>query len=264
MSNKNFEVEFQTGAYDTAIGFLPQIDNIVPKSISLSCYNCKIYSKLNIDNMVPRFSLPMRFGKLKTKDINEFHFDFICSCINCHNTIFIKALVYIKVLGDMVDEEQSGGKIIEVYPDKVNIVIAPEIPEKYANDFREAQLVLDLSPKASAALSRRILQNVLREEFKIQENSLAKEIEIFITLSNIPSYLTDAVDAIRNIGNFAAHPLKDTNTGEIVDVEVGEAEWLIEVLNFLLDFQFIQRKKLQQRKNQLNAKLSALGKPKMK
>ena len=76
--------------------------------------------------------------------------------------------------------------------------------------------------------------------------------------------MTDAVDAIRNVGNFAAHPLKDTNTGQIVDVEPGEAEWLLEVLEALFDFTFVQPKRLDERKKKLNEKLQALGKPPMK
>ena len=59
---------------------------------------------------------------------------------------------------------------------------------------------------------------------KIEGRNLAQEIDAFIQLKDVPSYLSDAVDAIRNVGNFAAHPLKDTSTGEIVDVEPGEAE----------------------------------------
>ena len=45
-----------------------------------------------------------------------------------------------------------------------------------------------------------------------------------------------AVDAIRNIGNFAAHPLKDMTTGIIANVEPGEAEWSLDVLEALFDF----------------------------
>jgi hypothetical protein len=121
-----------------------------------------------------------------------------------------------------------------------------------------------LSPKASAALSRRILQNIIREDFNIERRDLAKEIDSFIALPGIPSYLADAVDAVRNIGNFAAHPLKDTNTGEVVDVEPGEAEWLIEVLDALFDFKFVQPRRLAERKQKLNEKLKGLGKPEMK
>jgi hypothetical protein len=36
----------------------------------------------------------------------------------------------------------------------------------------------------------------------------------------------ESIDAVRNIGNFAAHPQKSTATGEILEVEFGESEWL--------------------------------------
>ncbi len=121
----------------------------------------------------------------------------------------------------------------------------------------------------SSCLSRdffpnRHLQHVLREDFSITAGSLAAEIEAFIHLPGIPSHLTEAVDAVRNIGNFAAHPLKDQHTGEVVDVEPGEAEWLLEVLESLFNFKFVQPKRLEERRNQLNQKLAALGKPPMK
>jgi len=151
-----------------------------------------------------------------------------------------------------------------IYPKSVNRKVEIEVPERYRKDFLEACAVLPMSAKASAALSRRILQDILREHFKIKHSSLATEIEQFIALKDVPSYLSQAVDAIRNIGNFAAHPLKDTNTGEIVEVESGEAEWLLEVLESLFDFAFIQPNRLAERKKSLNEKLRSLGKPTMK
>lgn len=140
----------------------------------------------------------------------------------------------------------------------------PEIPTNYGNDYTEAYAVLPLSPKASAAITRRLLQQILREEYKISKGSLDKEIETFIHLSDVPSHITEAVDAVRNVGNFAAHPLKDTNTGEIIDVEPGEAEWLLEVIEALFDFTFVQPRKLKDRRNRLNQKLAAMGKPPIK
>ena len=151
-----------------------------------------------------------------------------------------------------------------IFPKNAERPIPLEVPEPYKIDYLEAFAVLSISAKASAALSRRILQTILREEFGIQKRTLAQEIDDFISLSDVPTYLNDAIDAIRNIGNFAAHPLKDTNTGEIVAVEPGEAEWLIEVLDALFDFTFVQPKRLQERKEQLNKKLKKIGKPEMK
>ena len=142
--------------------------------------------------------------------------------------------------------------------------VQPEVPESYRNDFLEASRVLAPSPKASAAISRRLLQRVLREHFKITGSSLADEIDQFLNRPGVPSELSDAVDAVRNVGNFAAHPMKNTNTGEILEVEPGEAEWLIEVLESMFDFAFVQPKRLRARRASLNHKLAEAGKPPMK
>ena len=69
---------------------------------------------------------------------------------------------------------------------------------------------------------------------------------------------------MRNVGNFAAHLLKDTNTGEIVEVEPGEAEWLLDVLEGLFDFYFVQPATATPKRDALNVKLKAAGKPEMK
>lgn len=151
-----------------------------------------------------------------------------------------------------------------IFPKYIARKVEPEVPERYRKDYLEASSVLSLSPKASAAISRRLLQDILREHFKIKHPSLAPEIDEFIKLKDVPSYLSEAVDAIRNVGNFAAHPLKDTNTGEIVDVEPGEAEWLLEVLDSLFDFAFVQPKRLEEKKKRLNKKLQDMAKPPMK
>ena len=123
---------------------------------------------------------------------------------------------------------------------------------------------MDYSPKASAALSRRLLQRVLREQLAIKRRDLSLEIDAFIETSGAPTYLTNAMDAVRTVGNFAAHPLKNTNTGEIVDVEEGEAQWLLDVLSSLFDFVFVQPKRLAARREALNKKLAAAGKPALK
>lgn len=150
-----------------------------------------------------------------------------------------------------------------IYPKSSGADLGKEIPEKYRKDFNEAAMILRISPKASAAICRRMLQEILREEFSISKRDLYQEIEEFISLPNVPSYLADSVDAIRNIGNYAAHPLKSTQTGQIIEVEDGEAEWLLEVLEALFDFAFIQPVRLQERRDKLNDRLRELGKQEM-
>ena len=159
-------------------------------------------------------------------------------------------------------EETEWEKLI--YPKKNNFENSNDIPKEYLEDYEESIKVISVSPKASAALSRRLLQSILRDKFKIKEKTLALEIQKFIEKEGIPSHLTDAVDAVRNVGNYAAHPTKNLNTGEIVPVENGEAEWLIEVIEALFDFAFIQPIKLERRRKELNLKLTEIGKPPLK
>lgn len=140
----------------------------------------------------------------------------------------------------------------------------PEVPSVIAEDYLEACLVLPISPKASAALSRRCLQNLLRDAAKVKHSDLSKEIQEVIDSGKLPSQLSDSIDAIRNIGNFAAHPVKSKSTGEIVDVEPEEAKWNLDVLVSLFDFYYVQPSKVAKKREALNAKLSEAGKPPMK
>lgn len=138
-----------------------------------------------------------------------------------------------------------------------------EIPEAFASEYREAYDTLPISPKASAALSRRCLQNLIREQEKIIERTLFAEIEKLIKLHKLPKYLADDLDAVRHIGNFAAHPNKDANTGQIIEVEPNEAEWTLKVLEDLLMFYFVDEAKSAARRAALNQKLKDAGKPPM-
>lgn len=139
-----------------------------------------------------------------------------------------------------------------------------EVPTEFAEDYIEASLVIADSPKASAALSRRCLQHLLRERAQVKHSDLANEIQQVITSGQLPSQLADAIDAVRNIGNFAAHPIKSNTSGEVTPVEPGEAEWNLDVLDGLFDFYFVQPEVLKKRKAALNAKLIAAGKPAIK
>ena len=142
--------------------------------------------------------------------------------------------------------------------------LPPEVTEKFANDYKEACLVIADSPKASAALSRRCLQNLLREKAKTTKKNLHDQIQEVIDSKKLPPYLSKDLDAVRNIGNFAAHPIKSEKTGEIIEVEPGEAEWNLDILEQLFDFYFVQPKISRIKRENLNKKLKEAGKPQMK
>ncbi len=155
---------------------------------------------------------------------------------------------------------QFGWDYMQVYPKgSTRPPVPAELPDEFAEDYLEACLVLTDSPKASAALSRRCLQHILREKAGVKKKDLNSEIDSAIPL--LPSHLADLLHMVRTIGNFAAHPLKSTSTGEVVPVDFGEAEAQLEVLEGLFDFYFVQPKKNADRKAAMNAKLAEVGKP---
>jgi hypothetical protein len=142
--------------------------------------------------------------------------------------------------------------------------VNPAVPPEFAGDYVEACNVLDISPKASAALSRRIMQHVLRARANAKARNLDQEIQQVLDAKMVPSHIADSLDAVRNIGNFAAHPMKSTSSGEIVDVEPGEAEWNLDTVEALFDFFFVQPAKTAAKRAALNAKLKDAGKPQLK
>lgn len=139
-----------------------------------------------------------------------------------------------------------------------------EVPQEFSQDYIESCLVLQDSPKASAALSRRCLQHILREKGGFIGRTLDAEIQMALDSGTLPTYIADSVDGVRNIGNFAAHPIKSQQSGEILPVEPGEAEWNLDVIEMLFDFYFVQPERTRLKREALNQKLQEAGKPSMK
>lgn len=149
-----------------------------------------------------------------------------------------------------------------VYPRNASARPLPaEVPDPYKQDFNESVAVLPLSPKASAALSRRTLQAILRDKAGTNSKDLFDQIEEVVASGKLPSHIADDLHAVRNIGNFASHEIKSKVTGAIVEIEAGEAEWNLDVLESLFDFYFVEPTKAAKRKADLNLKLKEAGKP---
>ncbi|MCI0563981.1 MAG: DUF4145 domain-containing protein, partial [Nitrososphaera sp.] len=116
------------------------------------------------------------------------------------------------------------------------------IPQQILDDYREACLIKDLSPKASATLSRRALQGIIRDFWGIKKDRLIDEIHEL--KGKVDQVTWEAIDAVRSIGNIGAHMEKDINL--IIDVEPEEAELLIGLIEILLKDWYIARYERQQ------------------
>lgn len=111
------------------------------------------------------------------------------------------------------------------------------IPEAIRNDYEEACAITSLSPKASATLSRRCLQGMIRDFWNIKESNLSKAINSLE--GKIPAQQWKVIDGVRRIGNIGAHMEKDINL--IVDIEPNEAEKLIKLIEHLMEQWYINR-----------------------
>lgn len=121
---------------------------------------------------------------------------------------------------------QSKGKY---FPDYIH--------KQILEDYNEACIIKDLSPKASATLARRCLQGMIRDYWKVKGPSLKDEIDHI--KDKVEPLTWDAIEAVRSIGNIGAHMEKDVNL--IVDIGPDEAERLIELIEILLKDWYIAR-----------------------
>ena len=125
--------------------------------------------------------------------------------------------------------------------------VQPEyIPQPIRNDYYEACAIRDLSPKASATLSRRCLQGMIRDFAGIALRTLDLEIKALRKACDdgqapkgVDVETIDAIDHIRSIGNIGAHMEKDI--GVIVDVDPDEAQQLIDLIEMLFEEWYIAR-----------------------
>jgi len=122
--------------------------------------------------------------------------------------------------------------------------VFPEyIPKPLIDDYTEACLIKENSPKASATLSRRCLQGMIRDYWSVKPARLVDEIE---AIKEQTDHLTwEAIDAVRKVGNIGAHMEKDINL--IVDVEPNEAELLINLIETLFHDWYVNREERKRR-----------------
>lgn len=117
------------------------------------------------------------------------------------------------------------------------------VPRPIVEDYTEACLIRDLSPKASATLSRRCLQGMIRDYWQIKKDRLIDEIKELKDRVDPTTWM--AIDAVRGVGNIGAHMEKDINL--IIEVDPREAAQLIGLIELLMTDWYIARHNRQER-----------------
>ena len=127
------------------------------------------------------------------------------------------------------------------------MVLSDYIPQPIQQDYYEACRIRDLSPKASATLARRCLQGMIRDFWEIKKSQLKDEIDEL--KDKVDPDVWESIDAVRSVGNIGAHMEKDINI--IVDVEPGEAQLLIGLIEQLVDDWYVARESRKKRTEEL-------------
>ena len=117
------------------------------------------------------------------------------------------------------------------------------LPPAVLEDYHEACLTLEQSPKASAALSRRCISAMLRDYWRVQPGSLSDELR---QIKGTADPLTwEAIESVRRSGTIGSR--METEGAEIQDADPGEAALLIGLIETLIQDWYIAREERRKR-----------------
>lgn len=181
-------------------------------------------------------------------DIGLQSHSIICSNKDCRQLTLAVAVVPCQLNGNVYRARPNADWLLSrtLLPDSAAKPQPDCIPAPLIEDYREACLIAELSPKASATLSRRCLQGMIRDFCGISRATLDQEIKALraaLDEGTAPPGVTaeavDGIDHVRQVGNIGAHMEKDIDL--IVPVDPGEAKALIALVEMLFEEWYVAR-----------------------
>ncbi len=205
-------------------------------SINWTCPFCS-RSQVVVDRMYDR-----QHHHLEVYPANSETYGVILTAIACANkdcsAVSLNADFAIEKLGHSGYQPKDVLQTWRLRPESVAKPQPEFIPAPLRQDYVEACRICHLSPNASATLSRRCLQGMIRDFCGISKNTLFQEIQELkdrVDAGTAPPGVTlesvEAIDHVRTIGNIGAHMNKDVNL--IIDIDPNEAEALIGLIEML-------------------------------
>jgi len=111
------------------------------------------------------------------------------------------------------------------------------LPEQVLEDYREASLALELSPKAAAALARRCLSSMLRDFWRVQPGRLSDELRQ--VRGTVDPLTWEAIESVKATGGIGSR--MESEGAEVQDTEPGEAKLLIGLIETLIEDWYVAR-----------------------
>lgn len=204
------------------------------KGGAFNCPHCRAYSSMQWDDFCD-------YSGVTIKGVEGYSF-FESTCYHCERSV----IWYLK---------DKNPKIF--FPKEVAIPPEENMPENIKEIYEEASLILGDSPRASCALLRLALQELmkyLKENIQIynglKNRNISEDIKEIINIGNFyqeqKEMLEEAMNSIRLVGNKASHPseLDINDNSEIANI-------LFEMINFIVGEIITKPKEREERLNKL-------------
>ncbi|MFT9267022.1 DUF4145 domain-containing protein [Oenococcus sp.] len=146
----------------------------------------------------------------------------------------------ISVVSFVQGIEDTNSVPLPIVPKSLAYKLPNYVPECIRQDYEEAYSIVGFSPRASATLSRRAIQEMIRDKFpdKIssERKNLAQEMD------DIQSILSarekDALVSLRHLGNIGAHPENDIDV--IVDIDPSDAQTVLKLIEYFIKKWYVE------------------------
>jgi hypothetical protein len=174
----------------------------------------------------------------------------LVSAICCANQDCKKATINVSAgtAHDQYGIMKAGSEFLtkRIYPANQGKPYPLGVPAPMLQDYNEAWSIIDLSPKSAATLARRCLQAMIRDFCNITRKNLHQEIEALEKAlkddalpKGVDVETVRAMKALRDVGNIGAH--MSEMDGLIVNVDPGEAEALLKLIEMLFNDWYVAR-----------------------
>lgn len=202
-----------------------------------------------VDSRFQEIRHPINVGDIKEKDTSACAIAIGCCNVQCNKltiSFSVRKHVHAYTSNYKILYDSNPLYVRRAIPESSAKPQPDCVPGPLVEDYVEACLIRDDSPKASATLARRCIQGMIRDFCKITKPTLAKEIEALkkaVDEGNAPAGVTtetvDAIDHVRSIGNIGAHMEKQIDL--IIPVDPDEAQVLIGLIEMLFDEWYVAR-----------------------
>ena len=168
-----------------------------------------------------------------------------CANLDCRELTLDFALFHRKCEGQaIVYRNQKPIHKWVLLPESIATPQPDYIPEPIVDNYKQACRIRDLSPNASATMSRRCLQGMIRDFWEVKgKSNLSAEINAI--KGSVQPKTWEAIDTVRKLGNIGAHMEADANL--ILDVQPDEAQALIDLIEILFKDWYVDRHNRDQR-----------------